>query len=213
MAVMSEDSVCSSCYAMTGRYCYSAVLAAQFRRFAWCQAEVERDAQSWAEFMAATIKGHCCTLPYFRVHDSGDFFSLSYIRAWTEVVRLCPGVKFWFPTRAWRFPHWLPALRLLAAEPNVSLKLSSFGFDEPAPVLPGFSDNGSAVLKDTAELEGYTVCPKSLKKKAGNCAEEGCRACWDGVSRIAYKQHGYSVSPKIVQLRVSAKEKCTQSLH
>lgn len=56
-----------------------------------------------------------------RIHDSGDFFSPTYVRVWQEVARRMPHVKFWFYTRSWRVGGKLATeLRTLAALDNVA---------------------------------------------------------------------------------------------
>lgn len=71
---------------------------------------------------AAISRAQCKTL---RIHDSGDFFNIPYIKGWLEVVRLHPEIDFWAYTRSWRVPNLVPALRLLAQEPNLALWISA----------------------------------------------------------------------------------------
>jgi hypothetical protein len=54
-----------------------------------------------------------------RIHVSGDFFSIPYIRAWVRVARACRRVTFLFYTRSWRVPALAPHLVELASLPNV----------------------------------------------------------------------------------------------
>jgi hypothetical protein len=53
----------------------------------------------------------------FRIHDSGDFFSVSYIEAWERVIEAFPAVHFWAFTHSWRVPELLPALEQLRQRP------------------------------------------------------------------------------------------------
>jgi hypothetical protein len=41
---------------------------------------------------------------YFRVHDSGDMFSVGYAECWLQVCRRLPEIRFWIPTRVWQTP-------------------------------------------------------------------------------------------------------------
>jgi hypothetical protein len=76
--------------------------------------------------MTAAIMGQ----EYFRIHDSGDFFNVAYVKAWIQVCRALPATKFWAPTRAWQsgnvnnplpvFDPLLNALHELASLPNVN---------------------------------------------------------------------------------------------
>ncbi len=89
----------------------------------------------FADIMIGAI--HASAVPNFRVHSFGDFFSLSYIEAWTNIVEECDGVAFLVYTRGWRVPDWIPALTRLAMLPNMHLLLS---FDRDTgipPVIPG----------------------------------------------------------------------------
>ena len=64
-----------------------------------------------------------------RINDVGDYFSTTYIGKWIEIVRDrdCRDIRFFGYTRSWAAPKkkklW-PALRELAAEPNMVLFLS-----------------------------------------------------------------------------------------
>ena len=51
-----------------------------------------------------------------RVHDSGDYFNLSYMRAWLMVARDNPGRLFYFYTKA--LPHLVKLLPLINQQPN-----------------------------------------------------------------------------------------------
>jgi len=54
----------------------------------------------------------------FRLHVSGDFYSVDYINSWREIAQSCPDTSFYTYTRSWRKPILLPALLDLASEPN-----------------------------------------------------------------------------------------------
>jgi len=41
-----------------------------------------------------------------RIHGSGDFYSLEYLRKWFEIARRCPGIQFKANTRSWMLPYW-----------------------------------------------------------------------------------------------------------
>jgi hypothetical protein len=60
----------------------------------------------------------------FRINDVGDFYSISYIRKWIEIVRARRDIRFFAYTRSWVCTRLWPALRELAAEPNMVLFLS-----------------------------------------------------------------------------------------
>ena len=60
-----------------------------------------------------------------RVHVAGDFYDAAYVRKWIRIARANPGTVFFAYTRSWRTPTILPALRVLAALPNMRLWFSA----------------------------------------------------------------------------------------
>jgi hypothetical protein len=53
-----------------------------------------------------------------RAHVAGDFHTARYARAWLQVMRRLPGVRFYFYTRSWRVAAIRPALDAMAGLPN-----------------------------------------------------------------------------------------------
>lgn len=175
-AVFSPGSVCAVCYAdRRGRYRWPTVTAAQAQRLAWTM-----DALADGSF-ASTLIEHISRRPdpYFRIHDSGDFYSVAYVEAWITITCALPSVRFWAPTHSWALQGrqrpdgdpLLEALRRLDALPNVAVRPSAVRLGDPPPEIPGLSA-GSAVSTDRA----IATCPKSLQKPS-NCGP--CRRCWD----------------------------------
>ena len=72
--------------------------------------------RDFAQRVRAFLVAHAVRV--VRVHVGGDFYSARYARAWLEVVRRSPRVRFFFYTRAWRVPAVRPVLDELAALPN-----------------------------------------------------------------------------------------------
>ena len=68
-----------------------------------------------------------------RVHVSGDFYSVPYIRAWVRNFEARPDVQGWAYTRSWRVPELLPTLETLRALPNFELFASTDRETGPAP--------------------------------------------------------------------------------
>src|SRR3954454_20523656 len=56
----------------------------------------------------------------FRIHWDGDFFSLDYARAWADVVRADPDIRFWVYTRSFD-PDRLDVLPVLAGLSNFTV--------------------------------------------------------------------------------------------
>lgn len=85
---------------------------------------------------------------YFRIHDSGDFFSIRYLRAWGEICRALPEVLFWSPSRAWASPMREPIGRFLQKEapPNLILRPSAYHLGAASPAIPDWPHGGSTAL-------------------------------------------------------------------
>ncbi len=181
-AVYGAGSICNSCYAGKGMYRQTTVQVAQQRRFQWA-VQCMRTPEGQDEFVA-TMTAAIAKLgqPYHRAHDSGDMFNPAYVRCWTRICRALPGVRFWVPTRTWRFldrPAWTAALNELASLENVSLRPSALMFDDAPPMIPGWAAG------TTASATGFT-CPASTQNN--ECRD--CRACWDSPEvPISYHKH------------------------
>jgi hypothetical protein len=82
------------CYARNGTYLFPKVKAAHARNLKM----VLDDISGWQDAMTA----ECLKLKpgsYVRIHDSGDFFSEQYLRAWIQVARDVEGVTFYAYTK------------------------------------------------------------------------------------------------------------------
>jgi hypothetical protein len=60
-----------------------------------------------------------------RIHASGDFYDVRYVRSWARVALACRGVIFYAYTRSWRLPGLRADLEDLAALSNVRLWFSA----------------------------------------------------------------------------------------
>ena len=70
---------------------------------------------------------------FFRIHDSGDFFSPEYARAWFEICKRLPDVMFWAPTRMWLVKKSASTVFSQGIPSNLALRPSALHFGEPAP--------------------------------------------------------------------------------
>ena len=206
MAVYGYGAICSHCYATLNRYLMPNVMRAQWLRFVWLRFALKNNVNVFVSTMVDAISSHCVTVPYFRWHDSGDLFSVSYVRAVIAVCKRTPNVKHWFPTRSWQVnggkahrlhSNWHKALLELASLQNVSVRSSAIRFDESAPSTP--YGHGSAAYTDADGVNNgivvldnvvHKACPKSIKH-GGTCASENCRSCWDDDEHVAYLVHGW----------------------
>jgi hypothetical protein len=161
-----EGSTCSGCYAMKGRYNFSNVSAALYRRLDAIGQPL------WAQVMAELItrKGE----EYFRWHDSGDLQSLAHLERIAEVCELTPAVKHWLPTREYRIVQEYIAEHG-AFPPNLNVRLSAHMIGGHVPSFPRLQGlvTVSTVSRD-GEIGGYE-CP--ARHQGNSCGD--CRACWN----------------------------------
>lgn len=127
-----------------------------------------------------------------RVHVSGDFHSMEYIRKWVAIGKRCSGTRFFVYTRSWRVPELLPALRKLEALRNFTVNWSAdrqTGIPEhPLVMYMSVDDNDVPFrpvkivfrvkhTKVKAKMGGSIVCPKEngIKNKV-TCGR--CQLCF-----------------------------------
>jgi hypothetical protein len=162
-----KGSVCEKCYALKGRYKFRATQAAMERRLAslthpyWCDA--------MTVLIASTRE------PYFRWHDSGDLQNLQHLMNIVQIAHNLPSVQFWLPTREVGIVRkYMAAFGSFPS--NLRVRVS-------AALVNGSPPKGFP-FTSTVVTHGFT-CPSFLtQNKCGSC-----RACWDTVPNIAYKEH------------------------
>jgi hypothetical protein len=195
-AVYGEGAICSSCYAggsddpsnrrtrgyITRVHVRRAVLVReQFCRIL-CATAAGR--AQFAEYLAGWIAANVRPAdPFFRIHDSGDFYAPAYVDAWSAVAESLPAVRFWAPTRSWHIAQskggrWAESFARLNALPNVAIHPSALHIGEDAPVVAGFAA-GSGV-----KATGWN-CPASQQGNA--CGD--CRQCWEPTAEVYYHLH------------------------
>jgi len=145
-----ERNICQKCYAAKGNFGNSNTQLWQMARFAWAFDAVERG--TFVEEMTAALRAFLSHVKaraskkqdprFFRIHDSGDFFSPEYMLGWARVAANLPEVRFWAPTRVWML--WPDAVaEAVAIAPNLTLRPSALQFDDPAPIVDGIPVAGS----------------------------------------------------------------------
>lgn len=166
--VKLKGSVCSSCYALKGRYVFPTVLNAQQKRL-----DSLRDPR-WVDAIVFMLKRKKCD--YFRWHDSGDLQGLWHLENIVEVARRCPETKFWVPTRENQVVRkYLQTHGNFPA--NLVVRVSGAMIDGPPPSFPNTS---------TVTTSGSPTCP--AYQQGGVCG--ACRACWDPrVGNVSYPKH------------------------
>ncbi|MBV6342999.1 GP88 family protein, partial [Candidatus Magnetobacterium casense] len=132
------------------------------------------------------------TPDYFRIHDSGDFWSTKYAEQWFEVAERLPKTKFWSPTRVCLRPDgsvnekWVNALN--AAPDNMIVRPSSLYFEDFPPMIYGLSAGSTAATEVVSKA--IWDCPV-YKRKKKTCVEAHCRLCWTNPEvPVRYPTHG-----------------------
>lgn len=130
------------CYAQQGRYVCTQTLDAQHRRLSLVR----------SGHFVPTMDLELRRLDLVRIHDSGDFFSLSYLKDWLELIRRHPEIKFLTYTKM------VPLFRRVVVPPNFTVVFSEGGkFDSQ---IDRHRDKFSRVFPNLEELRasGFTDC-------------------------------------------------------
>ena len=171
-----ENSTCSGCYALKGRYVFPNVENAMYVRYN----ALMHDTELWAKNMITYIdKYRKGDKNFFRWHDSGDVQNINHLNAINDIALALPHIKFWLPTReikivrSWQLMHGQFA-------PNLIVRISAHMNDQqPNHKITGFA---SGVEDKNKELNGYK-CP--APNQENQCKD--CRACWTAETVIYHK--------------------------
>lgn len=141
-----------------------------------------------------------------RLHVSGDFDTIRYIRNWIIRLRERPDVTCWAYTRSWRVKELLPWLETMRELPNVQLFASMDGshLDEPpagwrrawldgdqragVPVdVTAHNEVGQQRLSTTYDEVSSYVCPEETGHKK-DCLD--CGYCFEGKTNdVTFLRH------------------------
>ena len=122
---------------------------------------------------------------YFRLHYSGDFFSLEYTEAWARVISQFPNVRFWVYTRSHEFIDPLLGLDNI----TVFLSCDPSNYDKVSKIFETLKDKYNNVAMafmgndaPDAKENRWVKCPEITGKvvntdDAGACSK--CRLCVD----------------------------------
>lgn len=133
----------------------------------------------------------------FRIHWDGDFFNLTYTRAWATVMWINPDVRFWTYTRNAEAAFELHLQKIV----NLSLYFSADEYNQDEAARLSFHGVKIATMSDTFDkarelsksISGYNGirCPEQTGQiplitanGKGACAE--CRLCIDGNHAIRF---------------------------
>lgn len=174
---------CKGCYATTGNYRFSNVKAPRdFNKSDWQRPD-------WVSDMVKALDSS----RYFRFFDSGDIYTVELAQKIYEVCSKAHWVKFWIPTRMYKFKKYHEIFAKLESLPNVVLRYSSDSVS--GETVQG--KNTSTIFSDESQLTSDMVECQAYKHD-GKC--NGCRACYSkDVPIIAYKAHGKKMA-KVIKI-------------
>jgi hypothetical protein len=144
------DACIKFCYAQKGAYSWKNVKPAFERRY-----ELTKDPQ-FIYIMSRAIRAVRAT--HIRIHDSGDFYSVSYLHQWMDIIRNNKDVSFYFYTKS------VP----LVQDYQFALRLPSnlnavYSFGGKKDDLININNDSHSVIFDTKEelyAAGYVDCSK-----------------------------------------------------
>ncbi len=168
-------SICSKCYALKGRYVFSNVKKALYRRLESLSHPL------WTDAMAFLINQAAVNV--FRWHDSGDIQSLEHLERIADVCRMTPDVRHWLPTREYAIVTEYKT-KHGAFPDNLNIRFSAYMIDGPLPM--GAAERVGVTVSGVTSDPAKVTCP--AYKQGGVCGS--CRACWDkNLSVVLYPKH------------------------
>lgn len=194
-----EKFICSVCYAGKGRYLmYKSMSLGQVAKLKWVQKTLRAGTFSrrMSEAIASlqdqdverVLAAKLVSNKFFRIHDSGDFFSPDYYKAWVEICYALPEVRFWAPTRQWVYAKWRELFSNYPPPRNLSLRPSALFTSAPPPIIRGMA-GGSTSIDGRMESPVWN-CPAYEGDEEHSCAAAGCRVCWTAPQKpVNYLTH------------------------
>ncbi len=148
--------------------------------------------QDFAQIMVFSLR-RLDAPPILRLHMSGDFYSIRYIKDWITVAEQSPLWQFYGFTHSWRRRRLATHLIRLAALPNVSLYASTDISSGPPP--KGFKEAGVERCYTGESIQ----CP-SYKNKT-TCFE--CGHCIFGRGNVHFPIHSVSDAERSLHINLT----------
>lgn len=172
-----ENSTCSGCYALKGRYVFPNVENAMYNRYNSLMNDMDLWEKNMITYIGKYRKGD---KSYFRWHDSGDLQNINHLTAINNIALSLKDVQFWLPTREIKIVRtWQKVYGEFA--PNLIVRISAHMNDaQPNHNITGYA---SGVMHKNQALQGYK-CP--APSQGNECKD--CRACWT-LETVLYNLH------------------------
>jgi hypothetical protein len=176
------DADTPGCYADRDTFQYVNVQARYHANWAVVDAAPDAIVRAVAALPEATV---------IRIHVSGDFYSVAYVKAWRKALAARPDITLFGYTRSWRVAKLRGALERLRALPNVRLFASVDATTERAPDgwRVAFVE-GTKGYEDAAHLPCPEQTYRATKGARGwiDCA--ACGFCFRGTrGNVEFSKH------------------------
>lgn len=226
-------AICQFCYAEGGQYATGSVQFHQILRYAWTRRAIREDKDgnridegdeeksvfvqvmiqaiknaNFKEDGTKTLSPEPSRLRFFRLHDSGDFFALQYLRCWKAIANHFQDIAFWAPSRIWtqgeNIIRKVSEINGPAEASNLVIRPSGFHINKPGPPRENYDWSGWSGATTVYQHgigggQDYDWNCKAYEVDKGpNCrdaegknGEKGCRTCWLHKDvRVNYTLHG-----------------------
>lgn len=157
------------------RYCYARKAERMYRNVLECRKR-NMAASRRPDFVSGIVAliEKAGPRPYFRVHESGDFYSQEYLDAWFAVARAFPETKFLAYTQSFH-------LDFRGCPPNFVIRFSVWPDTDYTKVPCGpLAFIGDSRHHDPARFDAAVPC-------RGKCAS--CLLCWERSGDVRFKIH------------------------
>ena len=203
-----QKFICDLCYAGKGRYLmYKSMSIGQMAKLAWVHKTLKSGTfvRRMSEAIGSLIDPDTelalaaknVSNRFFRIHDSGDFFSPEYYRAWVDVCSQFTGkmgrtghplIYFWVPTRVWVYEKYRGLFENYPPPPNLALRPSALFTSANPPSIDGLAEGSTSV--DGRMGKPVWNCPAYEGTEEASCAAVKCRVCWTQKSKpVNYLTH------------------------
>ena len=177
-------TVCAHCYATGGNYIYPSVAESLGERFRLVKEAMASAAgrRKWVKSMAHLVRKQSPEV--FRWHDSGDVFSVAYLRMIFAVCRATPATKHWLPTKELGMLYRACVKQELAIPRNLCIRVSAYKVGKQLQLPKWATRRG--ITTSSVGVDDGPQCP--APQQNGEC--RNCRSCWDrSVPNKNYPQH------------------------
>jgi len=181
-----KSDACKICYANKAERVYKTVRNKRMQNLMFIETQ---GTEAFADAMIKEIKER--KLKKVRLHESGDFYTQSYINAWVKIIKACPDVKFLAYTKSYRKKGKHFNFSELKALPNLSL-FASTDYDAKIEEAPEDLPKAHLVLRGETPPKGYITC-MSGDLEEHYCGTR-CQICWNAkqngkIKGVYFDQH------------------------